>query len=142
MNQEAAFRGMASNIGGHYDGNSRSTSGGEGKSWFGRQWDKLFGGKSTATFSFEGANWSDVVGDAVSDTWNSFEARKAVPDRLYVNVSFNSVVGVGTDWDFSLNWITRGNDASFAPYAITTVGGAVACQMLLLVLVRVLVIFL
>ena len=56
------------------------------------------------------------------DYWNSPSARLSFPDRISINFSFTASPGVGTTTDFSLNWITRGHDASFIPYAINTAG--------------------
>jgi hypothetical protein len=38
-------------------------------------------------------------------------------------LSYNANLYIGTSSDFSLNWITRGNDASLIPYSITTEAG-------------------
>lgn len=61
--------------------------------------------------------------DDLSDLWNGPIARMIVPDRLYIGVSYNFGVGLGTSGDISLNWITRGHDASFVPYTVTTIAG-------------------
>ncbi len=61
----------------------------------------------------------------VSDMWNSPFARLIIPDRIYFSLSYNANPYIGTSSDFSLNWITRGNDASLIPYSITTVAGTV-----------------
>jgi len=67
------------------------------------------------------SNSSSGVTEVISDFWNSPTARLMIPDRLYISFSYNANPYVGTSSDFSLNWITRGNDASFIPYSITTV---------------------
>jgi RHS repeat-associated protein len=60
-----------------------------------------------------------------SDLWNSFTVRSLIPDRIFINLSYNANPYIGTSTDFSLNWITRGNDASIIPYSITSVAGTV-----------------
>ncbi|RED26113.1 RHS repeat-associated protein [Flavobacterium cutihirudinis] len=61
----------------------------------------------------------------VSDLWNSTSVRLMIPDRIYFSVSYNANPYIGNSTEFSLNWITRGNDASLIPYSITTVAGTV-----------------
>lgn len=72
-----------------------------------------------------GVNQNDsAIGvETISDIWNSPMARVIVPDRVYISLSYNANPYIGTSSDFSLNWITRGNDASLIPYSITTVAG-------------------
>lgn len=60
---------------------------------------------------------------AAQDAWNSPTARAYVPDKISISFSSSVTAFAGTNTDFSLNWITRGNDAQFSPYAVMTVGG-------------------
>lgn len=77
------------------------------------------------TLELEIYDVADDLASFVSDFWNSAEMRLLIPDRIYISFSYNANPGVGVSNDFSLNWITRGNDASFIPYAVTTVAGTV-----------------
>ena len=58
-----------------------------------------------------------------SEIWNSQIARIYIPDKISISFSSSVTAFAGNSTDFSLNWITRGHDAQFTPYAVFTVGG-------------------
>ncbi len=60
---------------------------------------------------------------AAQDAWNSPIARSHIPDKISLSFSSSVTAFAGTNTDFSLNWITRGHDSQFMPYAVLTVGG-------------------
>ena len=60
---------------------------------------------------------------AAQDAWNSPMARAYFPDKISLSFSSSVTAFAGTNTDFSFNWITRGHDAQFTPYAVLTVGG-------------------
>src|SRR5690606_11530263 len=62
---------------------------------------------------------------AAQDVWNSPLTRAYVPDKISLSFSSSVTAFVGTNTEFSLNWITRGHDAQFTPYAVLTLGGQV-----------------
>ncbi|MCC5922082.1 MAG: RHS repeat-associated core domain-containing protein [Cyclobacteriaceae bacterium] len=65
-----------------------------------------------------------------SEIWNSPIARSYVPDKISLSFSSSVTAFAGTNTDFSLNWITRGHDAQFSPYAVMTVGGQVGTKVM------------
>nr|MBI1229719.1 hypothetical protein [Cytophagales bacterium] len=66
--------------------------------------------------------YNEVTASA-SEIWNSPIARSYVPDRISLSFSSSVTAFAGTNIDLSLNWITRGHDAQFTPYAVLTAGG-------------------
>lgn len=61
----------------------------------------------------------------VSNLWNSNLARVLVPDVFSINLSTSATALIGVNYEFSVNFITRGNDASFIPVITFAPGGQV-----------------
>lgn len=53
--------------------------------------------------------------NTISDLWNSATARMLVPDVFSLNLSTSATAIIGVNYEFSINFITRGNDASLIP---------------------------
>ncbi|MGX7666053.1 DUF6443 domain-containing protein [Flavobacterium pedocola] len=71
----------------------------------------------------------EEVEDDFSDFWNNPFSRLMVADKYSIGVdqSITAVLGVGSG--LSLNFITRGHDASFVPYVTHTVGGQIGSDI-------------
>ena len=73
------------------------------------------GGGSNSSHYTNNNNDSFNLSQTVSDLWNSTVARVIVPDVLSFNLSTSATAIIGVNFEFSVNFITRGNDASLMP---------------------------
>ncbi|MFJ1366955.1 hypothetical protein ACILDU_11015 [Capnocytophaga canimorsus] len=73
------------------------------------------GGSSSSHYSNNNDNDPFNFSQTISDLWNSTVARVIVPDVLSFNLSTSATAIIGVNFEFSVNFITRGNDASLIP---------------------------
>lgn len=56
----------------------------------------------------------------ISDCWNSTFARNIIPDFISVGFGFSGIAGVGGSSNIELNWLIRGQEASWYPIVSVT----------------------
>lgn len=78
------------------------------------QCNGIIGGNNNSTF-----HWSDNL-NLGRVVWNHPVTRTVIPDFISVGFGFSGVFGTGGATSIDLQWITRGNDASFFPALTAT----------------------